>query len=289
MPHDFARISLSARLAAYMRLFTDIPFAAEIAETIRARAVFETFLRGHDLTPEDLHFYAPIFEARYKSIGAMIRRINPRQILELGAGLSPRGLNLTAAPTIFYVETDLDHIIDEKRTLLLQLQRSHRLEPRNNLRLAPANALDGAQLQAAAKNFKSGQRLLVVHEGLLQYLSSSETEHVARNIHHLLGQFGGMWITPDFSLKSDSDHITDQQKLFRRIVGEATDRTLYNNAFDSIEHLRDYYRGLGFQVEVFNQLYLAPDLVSPTRLRLDPALLQDLRPKLRLWQLTRLG
>jgi O-methyltransferase involved in polyketide biosynthesis len=289
MPHEFAKISLTAKLAAYMRLFTDIPYATDIAEIIRARAAFEAFLRDYHLAPEDLHFYAPVFEARYKSIGVMIRRTNARQVLELAAGLSPRGLEISAEPHVFYVETDLDEIVGEKRALISELQRRHRLPARNNLRQFAASALDREQLQAAAKYFKSGQRLLIVHEGLLQYLSASETECVARNIHELLGQFGGVWITPDFSLKSDSDHISEQQKLFRRIVHEATDRTLYNNAFDSVEHLREYYRGLGFQVEVINQLYLAPDLVSPERLRLPPELLDELRPRLRLWSLTRLA
>jgi len=289
MAHDFAKISVTAKLAAHMRAFSDIPYAADIADLVRARAAFDQLLRHHTLRPEDLTFYAPYFEARHKSIGAMIARTRIGQVLELAAGLTPRGLQLTADPRYYVVETDLDEIIAEKRTLLAGLQRRHKLDVRNNHRLAAANALDLDQLLAATNYFKSSQRLLIVHEGLLQYLSSSETEHVARNIHHLLGRFGGMWITPDFSLKSDSAHASDAQKLFRRIIAEATDRTLYNNAFDSIEHLREYFRGLGFQVEVFNQLYLAPDLTSPAKLRLDPAILDDLRPRLRLWSLTRLA
>jgi O-methyltransferase involved in polyketide biosynthesis len=289
MAHDFAKISVTAKLAAHMRAFSDIPYAADIADLTRARAAFDQLLRDHTLRPEDLTFYAPFFEARHKSIGAMIQRARIGQILELATGLSPRGLELTADPKYYVVETDLDEILAEKRILLADLQRRHRLDVRNNHRLAAANALDLDQLLAAANYFKSSQRLLVVHEGLLQYLSSSETEHVARNIHHLLSRFGGMWVTPDFSLKSDATHATEAQTLFRSIVAHATDRTLYNNAFDSIEHLREYFRGLGFQVEVFNQLYLAPDLASPTKLRLDPALLDDLRPRLRLWSLTRLA
>ncbi len=98
-----------------------------------------------------------------------------------------------------------------------------------------------------------------------------------------------MWITPDFSLKSDAAELSEQQLHFRGIIAAATDRTLYNNAFDSMEHLREYLRSLGFQVEVFNQLYLAPDVSSIARLRLPPELLDDLRPKMRLWSLTRLG
>ena len=289
MAHDFAKISVTAKLAAYMRGFSDIPYAADIADLTRARATFDQLLRDHTLRPEDLTFYAPFFEARHKSIGAMIQRARIGQVLELATGLSPRGLELTADPRYYVVETDLDEILAEKRALLSALSRRHRLDARNNHRLTAANALELDQLLSAANYFKAGQRLLVVHEGLLQYLSSSETEHVARNIHHLLGRFGGMWITPDFSLKTDSAHLTDAQTLFRRIIAEATDRTLYDNTFDNIEHLREYFRDLGFQVEVFNQLYLAPELTSSTRLRLDPALIDDLRPKLRLWSLTRLA
>jgi len=288
MAHDFAKLSVTKRFAAYMRQFSDIPYASDIADIIQARPAFEAFLRPYNLSPEDLHFYAPYFESRHKAISSMIQRVNPRQVLEIGAGLSPRGLTLSADGSIFYVETDLEDMIGEKRALLAALMRRYRLQARNNLRNVAADALECDQLLAAAKYFKSGQRLLVVHEGLLQYFSSSETEHIVRNIHHLLGKFGGVWITPDFSLKTDSAHISDQQKHFRAVLADATDRTLYNNAFDSIEHLREYFRGLGFHIEVFSQLYLAPDLVSPTRLRLDPAIVDELRPRLRLWSLTRL-
>ena len=288
MAYNFAKIGFTAKLTAYMRQFTDIPFAPDVANLVRAGKALEDLLRNHALKPGDLHWYAPIFEARHKSIGAMIRRARAKQVLELAAGLSPRGLALTADPKLRYVETDLPVSIAEKKALLAAISRGHRLMPRDNLRVMTADALRRDDLQAAAKNFQPGQPLLIVHEGLLQYLSSSETEQVAGNIHELLGQFGGAWITPDFSFKADAAAISDQQRHFQRIVAEATDRTLYNNAFENAEHLREYFRGLGFQVEVFSQLYLAPNLVSPDRLRLPPELLDELRPRLRIWSLTRL-
>jgi O-methyltransferase involved in polyketide biosynthesis len=287
MAHNFAKISLTAKLAAYMRQFSDIPFAPDIASLVRAKKAFDRLLHHHALKTGDLDWYAPLFEARHKSIGAMIRRCAPRQILELAAGLSSRGLSMTADPHVHYVETDLDEMIAEKRALLGAISRRHRLLPRDNLRVLAANALDRDQLQAAVKSFRADQPLIILHEGLLQYLSSSETEQVAHNIHELLGQFGGIWITPDFSLKGDSANISDEQRKFRRIIAEATDRTMYDNAFESVEHLREYFRGLGFQIEVFNQLYLAPHLVSVERLGLPPALIDDLRPRLRLWVLKR--
>ncbi len=289
MAHDFAKISPTAKLAAYMRQFSDIPFAAEIAELVQAREAFEALLHGRDLQPADLTWYAPLFEVRHKSINAMIRRAGARQVLELASGLSPRGLELTDDPAIRFIETDLPEATAEKRHVLTTLSGTQRFTPRHNLRIVTADALDHDQLQlAASQNFKSSQRLHIVHEGLLQYLSSSETEQVAHNVHHLLGHFGGAWITPDFSLKADAALASDQQKLFQRIVADVTERTLYNNVFENTEHLREYFRHLGFQVEVFNQLYLAPHPVSIERLNLHPDVLENLRPRLRLWLLTRL-
>jgi O-methyltransferase involved in polyketide biosynthesis len=289
MAHNFAKISFTSKLTAYMRQFADITFASDVADLIGAGKAFDALLRQHALKPDDLTWYAPIFEARHKSIGAMIRRSNGHQVLELASGFSPRGLAVTADPKITYVETDLPQTIVEKRRLLSAISKRHRLMPRDNFRIVGANALEREQLQAATTYFQPGQPLLIVHEGLLQYLSSSETEQVARNIHELLGQYGGAWITPDFSLKADAENLSAQQETFRRIIAEATERTMYNNAFENMEHLREYFRGLGFQIEVFNQLYLAPNLVSIDRLHLPPELLDELRPRLRLWVLTRLG
>ena len=290
MSYPFAKISFTAKLAAYMRQFSDIPFASDVADIVGARRAFEGLLRQHAMRSEDLHFYAPIFEARHKSLSVMIRRARAQQVLELAAGLSTRGLALTSDPKLRYVETDLPEPVTEKHELLAAISRRHRLLPRNNLRVTAADALDRDQLlQIATTHMQAGLRAVIVHEGLLQYLSSSETEKVALNIHELLGRFGGVWITPDFSLKGDAANFSDQQRKFQAVIAEVTERTLYNNAFENIEHLREYFRALGFQVEVFNQLYLAPHITSMERLRLKPELLDELRPRLRLWSLTRLG
>jgi predicted nucleic-acid-binding Zn-ribbon protein len=59
---------VTAKLAAYYRQFSDIAFAKEVAELIDAEGAFEQILREHGLSREKLTFYAPMFEARYKSI-----------------------------------------------------------------------------------------------------------------------------------------------------------------------------------------------------------------------------
>jgi O-methyltransferase involved in polyketide biosynthesis len=283
MPLDYSKIALTAKLTAYLRQFTDISFAKDVAEVINARAAFEDLLWNKHLKADALIWYAPILEARYKSITEMIRRSDVHQVLELASGLSLRGLAMTADPALHYVETDLAELTAESSGLIEEIFRRHHFATRDNFHRLAANALEGEDLVRATENFAPDQPIAIVHEGLLQYLTSTETEAVAVNIRALLEKFGGSWITPDFSLKADAANISAEQQQFRQIVASATDHTMYNNAFDNAEHMNDYFGRLGFQIEVFNQLYLAPDLSSASLLR--PGVLEELRPSMRLWVL----
>ncbi len=62
MAISFEKVSLTAQLAAFMRQFSDIPFAGDVAELLQSREVFEALLHGHDMRPDDLLWYVPIFE-----------------------------------------------------------------------------------------------------------------------------------------------------------------------------------------------------------------------------------
>ena len=66
-----------------MRQFSDIPFASEVAELLYSREVFEALPQGHQMTPEDLVWYPPIFEVRSKCVSEAIQRSGSRQVLEL--------------------------------------------------------------------------------------------------------------------------------------------------------------------------------------------------------------
>jgi O-methyltransferase involved in polyketide biosynthesis len=237
MPVDFDKISLTAKLAAYMRQYSDIPFARDIARHLRAEEAFEKLLQDNQMSPQDLLWYAPIFEVRYKSIAETLRKSAAKQVLELASGFSLRGLIATQDPSVTYVESDLEDLTGEKAALVSDLCRQYNLAVPGTLHFAVVNALDRQQLQAAVKGFRRDQPIAVVNEGLLQYLSASELESVARNIRDLLAEFGGVWITPDFSLKEDARDVSDQQRRFRAIVAAATDRRLYNNAFEDNEQL----------------------------------------------------
>ena len=187
----FEKISLTAKLTAYMRQFSDIPFAKDIAQAVHAQAAFDDLLRTHHLSADDLLWYAPIFEVRYKSIAQRLRASGIEQVLELASGLSLRGLAMTEAnPALSYVETDLEALTVEKRALLAELRHRHGLTERPehpSLRLGVANALELPQLLDAVAGLRRDRPLAIVSEGLLQYLSPQELEGVAENVPHLAG------------------------------------------------------------------------------------------------------
>jgi hypothetical protein len=66
----------------------------------------------------------------------------------------------------------------------------------------------------------------------------------------------------------------------------ATERTMYNNAFDSDEQLLAFFDGLGLQLRVLNAVDAAPNVVSLDVLKLSHQILDTAKSKLRLWVLS---
>jgi len=223
MTVNFKNISLTARLTAYMRQYSDIPFAKDVANRLRAEEAFEKLLRDNELSPKDLLWYAPLLEVRYKSVAETIRKLRATQVLELASGFALRGLAVTQAPQVTYVESDLEELTEEKASLVADLRRQYRLADHGNLHLVTVDALDRSQLRSAAKGFRRDQPIAVVNEGLLLYLSATEMATVARDIRDLLIEFDGVWITPDFSLKQREGCIRAAAALSS--CGRGRDRT----------------------------------------------------------------
>lgn len=286
MAISFEKVSITAQLAAYMRQFSDIPFARDVAELLHSREVFEALLKGHKMTPDDLLWYAPIFEVRYKSVSAALQRSGCRQVLELASGLALRGLAMSQDADVQYIESDLTGISAEKAQLIAILRARYGLPDQHNLSFPAVNAVEMRQLRDATQMLRPDTPLAVVSEGLFPYLSTPEMQDVARNIRDLLLEFGGCWITPDFSIRGEVTQVSDQQREFRRIVSAATDRSMYNNAFDSLDQLEAFLGRIGFKAVVTNALEDVPEPVSMRVLGLPSSLLAPLRSSLRLWVLT---
>ena len=287
MPADASSISVTAKVSAYYRQFSDIPFAADASELTGANAAFEQILREHGLVRENLSFYAPMFEARYKSITELIRKSGASQVIELASGYSLRGLDLTRSGDIRYVETDLPGVIRAKLSLLEEIRRRHAIRPGAQHVVTAADALDFEEVRASAASLDPRGRVAVLCEGLIMYLSRTETEVLARNMRRLLDGFAsGCWITPDFTFRADAVNLSPDRVRLREAITGVTRRQLDDPAFEDEQDLLAFLGRLGFRVQVRSQVDETPSFSSLEALGLSPTLLEQLRGVLRVWVMT---
>ena len=287
MPGDPSRISVTAKVAAYYRQFSDIAFAREVATRIGADDAFEQIVREHALERDKLTFYAPMFEARYKSISSLIAKSGCSQVLELASGYSLRGLDLTQSSAVRYVEADLPDVVATKLTLLDDVRRQHGIPPTPRHVVTVADALDVASVRAAAGALDRALPLMVLCEGLIGYLTKAETERLASNVRALLGDFaGGSWICPDFSFRAEAATLSPERVRLREAITGVTRRQLDASAFDDADDLAAFLARVGFDVQVRSQIDESPALSSLSALDLSPAFVERMRPLLRVWVMT---
>jgi O-methyltransferase involved in polyketide biosynthesis len=284
------RISPTAWLAAYQRTLADIPLASAIfheLEALRAETRAAPELAGVDAlkAPQS----GVMWEARYKLVNHLLAAHPVRQVLELAAGFSPRGLNQTGDAAITYVELDLPGVIQDKQRIVSALLAQGRLAPRPNFHLAAGDALNLADVQAAARYFAagptrtrptsdaSGASVAVVNEGLLLYLDYAQRAALASNIHALLEQFGGVWITPDIDVQlAPGAFGAAAGAMPARLsqIAALTGVDVLKNRFESEDAARAFFEGQGFQVERHSFLEVADQLVLPRHEALAPKALE---------------
>lgn len=284
---DPARIGVTAKVSAYYRKFSDIAFAAEVATLLGADEAFAEIVRAHGLEHDKLAFYAPMFEARYKSITELIRKSGASQVLELACGYSLRGLDLARAGSLRYVETDLPDVVATKLDVLEEIRRRHAIAPSSSHVVTAANALALEQLRAAAASFDRDRPLLVFCEGLVGYLTRAETEQLAETVRALLADFaGGWWLVPDFALQAEIRNLPPERVRLREAITGITQRQLDASAFEDASDLATFLGRAGFDVGVRSQIEETPAFSTLAALDLAPDLIERLRPALRVWVMT---
>ncbi len=287
MTADPARISVTAKVSAYYRKFSDIAFAAEVATLLGADDAFAEIVRTHGLEHDKLTFYAPMFEARYKSITQLIRKSGASQVLELASGYSLRGLDLTTDSSLRYIETDLREVVATKLELIEEIRRRHDIVPSPSHVVTVADALDLEQVRTAAASFDRDRPLMVLCEGLVGYLTRAETERLADNVHGLLDEFdGGWWIVPDFAFHAETRDLPPERVRLREAITGVTQRQLDASAFEDGSDLAAFLSRAGFDVQVCSQVDETPSFSTIAALDLSPALIDRMRPGLRVWMMT---
>jgi O-methyltransferase involved in polyketide biosynthesis len=173
-------------------------------ESLRPTMLMTGIVSGYSLEPYLL--------ARHRAIDALLQDAiesgEVGQVVEVAAGLSPRGWRFTERyPDLVYVEADLPDMAARKRRALQKmgsLSESHRVFELDALHD------DGPKsLATLATELDRSQGVAIITEGLLGYLDSASVDGVWRRFATVLHEFpAGRYI-------SDL-HLGDVQNVFIR-------------------------------------------------------------------------
>ncbi|MEA2212360.1 MAG: hypothetical protein QOF83_2308 [Solirubrobacteraceae bacterium] len=189
----------------------------------------------------------PYLMARHLAIDARVEAAIDAgvasQVLEVAAGLSPRGWRFAQryGSRITYVEADLPAMAERKRRALKRmgtLSEHHRVVDVDALRP------DGpASLAALTAELDPDAGLIIVTEGLLGYLSTADMTALWQRFAALLATFSAGRYVSDLHL---GDAVTPVIRAFRVLLGAFVRGRVYLH-FDSAEQAERALLVAGFR------------------------------------------
>ncbi|MFA6424459.1 MAG: class I SAM-dependent methyltransferase [Candidatus Magasanikbacteria bacterium] len=267
---SYEMISPTAWTVAYRRTFSDIPYSKEIYQELEKNLIKNN---APDL-PDEYKFLAmaPLFEARHKLINKLVVAEENFQILDIAAGLTPRGLEMTINKNITYLEVDLPEIIRQKRLIVKEIFKRDTIHGREKLQIKVGDALNLKSLKRAVVDLNKNKSLTIITEGLLRYLNFPEKKTVAENVKALLKKFGGVWITPDIIYKGN---LKPKFVENNNRVAKLTGINIEENKFASVQTAKIFFQDLGFTIESYPFTEVLNNLTSPKRLKMSPKEVND--------------
>jgi len=251
--HD--KITPTADLISYFRIFSDIPYTKEIAEMTNAKEIAEKML-GENF--KDSMFLAPMSEARYKRIDIQAKKY--KNILEVAVGRSPRDLIFTENPEVNYVATDLPDSLKNHEMIIKELIERHNLK-RPNLHFASANALNGNELMSASSLLPEGP-VAIISEGFIVYLPMDEKKIFLKNVLDILVRRGGCLITSDINFTKRNNTVSGIMDS----ISSTTGRDIRDLNFENEEVAKKFLSEVGFDSEI---IFDPVDVVSMKELKLE--------------------
>jgi O-methyltransferase involved in polyketide biosynthesis len=200
--------------------------------------------------------------ARHKGIDALLARHvesgKVTQVIELAAGLSPRGWRFMQRypERLTYLETDLPHMAELKARLLAGIK-----PPTPRHRVVPVNALidsgPGSLAELAATLDPKGG-LAIITEGLMSYLDPASATGVWRRIAATLAKFPQGVYLSDSYVRSDRYGVGGQ--VFRGFI-QRTVRGKMHVHFETTADADTQLRAAGFKAVTLHE----PANIAETR------------------------
>lgn len=205
-----------------------------------------------------LSWHEQFLYIRHHAYEARLAAIAPDYVLEVGAGLSPRGLTLSQAnPNLVYVEVDLPHMVTAKRSRLARARLPHGYHLHAGDILSPGFAESLPVLPAR------GDRVVVLTEGLTDYLTMEQKRRAWSSLAEVLMRAGGGTYLFEVYTKRALERYPLSTGLaleaLSLLIGARMDQRLFRDASEAIELVRS----VGFD----SATVLSLDALNPSRHR----------------------
>jgi O-methyltransferase involved in polyketide biosynthesis len=257
-------VSRAAYYSAFQRRNSRIAYVKEISE----RADAEREVR--DMMGEDFPLARgreTYIEQRYLAVQRLAHDLPHRRYLEIGAGLSPHGLEFTEpGMQTLYVATDLPCIIHELKWISSAVLGG---ELRPNLVFHRLDVTDDADVDEVIELLREGGAVkagpvTTILEGVMPCLGNEGKHRTFRNLSRIHKEFGGAVVVTDIYTRQVVSEMIENQtnrRIFESIQG-ITAQDLLDNAFSSEADAENFvtFSEFGFKLERRLQKQLVPTL-----------------------------
>ncbi len=247
-PDRDAKIAPTAHYTAYVWRRLGLPWS-ELFATTKGAALFWAFrLSGEWIatTTPGVPSMEQYLAQRHLAIEHALEGLAPDLVIEIGAGLSRRGITWALDRGVRYVEVDLPHMTAEKRAAVERsLPEDLRARLGATLDLVSRDVLDddfGAWLRARVAG---AARPVVIAEGLLGYFPRDERLRLARAIRHALAPARGAFLC-DLRAREGGPSIAIGARVLRAGITLVTRGRGAREDFAGLDDVRRFFADAGF-------------------------------------------
>jgi O-methyltransferase involved in polyketide biosynthesis len=268
-----ARIAPTAYYTAYVWHRLKLPYG-ELFATWRGAIFFWAFRlasAGLALVSRRAPSTVQSLAVRHLTIDGELERLGPDLIIEIGAGLSRRGVTWAADRGVRYVEVDLPGIVAAKQAHLRRAPAALRERIDRQLQLVSFDILDPRFAAWLAAQLTGARRPVVIGEGLLYYFDDDERACIAAAVRRALAAAGGGVFLSDVRTREEGQGMGAALALLRAAIRLGTRGRGTRADFPRLADVRAFFGAAGFAV------------AAPLDRAGLPAALARLRSPVRVW------
>jgi len=244
------KIAPTAHYTAYVWHRLRMPHA-ELFATPRGRRLFWTFrssiewvVAAHPRLPSMVQY----LELRHRAIEHALDEYRPDRIVELGAGLSRRGITWAADRGVPYIEVDLPHMVEAKREIIAERAPPElRDRARDRLEHVAVDVLSDEFEPWLSKALAGATRPAVIAEGLIGYFAPDERSVVARAIANVLRRSENGMFVADLRSSEGGRTIGAAAKILRGAIWIVTRGRGASQDFADSSAVEAFFREAGFR------------------------------------------